>query len=558
MPPAAPDAPSPPPSSPWAWGPVAALQAALVGYLVVRDIGAPIFDDGYFFKRFALNALEHGVFAWNLEDGPVHGCTSQAFQLLATLAAAIDPAHYVIVIKALCGLCLVALGVLMTRWCTRAAGSPRGAPIALLALASPLVLTTALTGMETASTLLALALVLMVLVEAPASEVAALLTVLVYLFRPDVALVPALVVLVPALVVHRTLPARYLGALAGLMLVTLGALWAYYGTPLPLSFFMKTAGLRPYGPHVEALALGQKQLHFGATLAFGAPLLWLALHRRDPTNLALLVGALALWAYHLLLTAEIMGYRGRFYVPGLVPLVMAAARADEAFARRGHPRATLGLLLALGLATAVAYTQDWIPTPRDEDLGQLHWASYAGLGLGAAWLLLRPRAAARPWLDALVVGALATGSVLGWKPPMRPAVRSDAVILRVHARQFTTVRGLFDVARCLPEAKNVYHSEMGVTGLVLLRTRVVDLVGILSDHLLRGDDFEAMCERDRPEAIFLPHANYRELNAEIRRSPCFASYRRVVDRSASPLHVREDLAEPFLRCATEVQRWRAR
>ncbi|MEM9452860.1 MAG: hypothetical protein AAGF11_01690 [Myxococcota bacterium] len=549
------------PSPARTWIPVAGLYAALAAYLLVREIGVPIYDDGYFFKRFALHALEHGVYAWNLEDGAVYGCTSQIFQLLATLAAAITHTHYVVAIKVLCALSLAALGALLMRWCTLAAHSHRGSLIALLALGSPLVLTTVLTGMETASTLLGLAAVLMAMVgpeghRALSARWAALLTVLVYLCRPDIALVPVVVYVVPSLL-RREFPSRFLGTLAGAMLVTLVGLGLYYGTPLPLSFFMKTLGLQPYGDELFALGRADKQIHFGATVAFATPLVYLAMHRRDPTNLALLAATGALWAYHLTMTNEIMGYRARFYVPGLVPLCMAAARSDEAFRDRGHRRATLGLLVGLAAAIAVAYARDWIPTPRSDYLGRLAMPSYAGAVASAGWLLL-PRSWSRPRLDLSIMGLLAIASVLGWKRPVQFQVRSDAALMRVHARQVTTVRGIFDVARCLPEAKTVYHSEMGVPGLVLWRTRVVDLAGILSDHLVYGESFETICERDRPEAIFLPHRNYRRLNAEIRRSPCFASYRKVVDHSASPLHIREDLVEPFLGCATDVQRWQER
>jgi hypothetical protein len=208
------------------------------------------------------------------------------------------------------------------------------------------------------------------------------------------------------------------------------------------------------------------------------------------------------------------------------------------------------------VALALAYANDWIPTSSADFLSRIHWTSYAGLTLGAAWLLW-PRRPSHPSLDLAVVGLLAVAAVLGWKHPTKFRVRSDAQLIRIHARQVTTFRGLFDVAHCLPDAKNVYHSEMGVTGLVLWHTRVVDLVGILSDHVIYGEDFETICERDRPEAIFVPHRNYRRLNEEIQQSPCFSSYRRVVDRSASPLHIREDLAESFLQCATDVQRWQA-
>jgi len=552
--------PTPPPRPPWI---VAALLYTLVvGYLLVRDIGVPIYDDGYFFKRFALNALNHGMFAWNVEDGPVYGCTSQAFQLVATLCAMVSNTHYVVVVKVVSALSLIGLGALLLRFCTRVTELPhRGVMIVLLGLGSPLVLTTVLTGMETATMLLTLALVLVAMFE-PDGRMrlspfrAALLTVVIYLFRPDVALVPAVAYVLHGLVRGESI-SRYLAALALMMTLTLASLWGYYGTPFPLSFFMKTAGIQPYGPHMMELGLHDKSLHFGATVVFAAPLLWLAAYRRDPTNLALLGATAALWAYHLALTNEIMGYRGRFYVPGMVPLIMAAARSDEAYRRGTRRPLVLGGLAVFTIALVMGYLLRWLPTPGSDYLGQISWASYTGLGLGAAWLLW-PRGRARPLVDLGVMGAIIIASVLLWKTPTSFRMRSDARLMRVHARQFTTVRGLFDVAHCLPDAANVYHSEMGVIGLVLYRTRVVDLVGILSDHILRGDTFENYCQRDQPEAIFLPHRNYRRLNAEIKASECFESYRRVVDRSASPLHIREDLADSFLQCARDVHRWRSR
>src|SRR5690606_29866007 len=133
---------------------------------------------------------------------------------------------------------------------------------------------------------------------------AALLTVVVYLLRPDVALVPAVTWLGLHTVSRRRLPWRYCGALVVLMALLLAALWAYYGTPLPLSFHRKTLGLQPYGEHVLAADRQAKLHHLAAMLVFTAPLLWIAAHRRDRTNLALLGATVALWSYHLLLTHE--------------------------------------------------------------------------------------------------------------------------------------------------------------------------------------------------------------------------------------------------------------
>lgn len=42
------------------WLLVVALYAVLVAYLSLRDFAATAYDDSYFFKRFAINAIEHG------------------------------------------------------------------------------------------------------------------------------------------------------------------------------------------------------------------------------------------------------------------------------------------------------------------------------------------------------------------------------------------------------------------------------------------------------------------------------------------------------------------
>src|SRR5688572_31936399 len=78
------------------------------GYLLARDLDATPYDDAYFFKRFALNFLEHGTFAWNSADGPVHGLTSQLFQCLSVVSTALAREHFVIASKVLLTACLVA------------------------------------------------------------------------------------------------------------------------------------------------------------------------------------------------------------------------------------------------------------------------------------------------------------------------------------------------------------------------------------------------------------------------------------------------------------------
>ncbi|HVR18457.1 MAG TPA: hypothetical protein VMS65_02130, partial [Polyangiaceae bacterium] len=108
-----------------------------------------------------------------------------------------------------------------------------------------------------------------------------------------------------------------------------------------------------------------------------------------------------------------------------------------------------------------------------------------------------------------------------------------------------------------PNVSTLYHSEIGVPGLVLPHARIVDLAGLMSRSIaLDRPRFDAYCSRDRPEVVFLPHRNYAEQNREIAASACLRGYTRVIGRSSSPLYVRNDLAAAFDGCARDVARFR--
>lgn len=526
-----------------------AAYALLVAYVVVRELGNSAYDDSYFFKRFALHAVEHGVYAWNLGDGPVHGSTSQLFQLLTTPIVLLTKTHFVAAVRVLDGVFLVLTAAVLLR---RAR-----APWVLLAMGNALVLSAVRSNMETA---LALAVLSVALVRElqPARGTAmrndlgsAAATVLVYLARPDAALIVGVVAL---------LRRRWEGQpwvpyvlLSGAMMATLWAtLWAYYGTALPLSFHIKALGLHSYGPHVSAGRWREKTPHL---LAFGltiAPLVWVLVRARvwrtRDATLALTLGAAAFVVYHALGTHEIMGYRARFYVPALVPLCLATSRAWVDAAVR--PARAVPFLLGWVVCMVVAVQLGWAPSGEGFFLTMLPWPTYAML-VGAVVL-----AVSWPGRPLAIAACLLLGTAL-WIPLDHAALRSDTEVLHRHDREVTTARGIGDVARCLPPGSTVYHSEMGVPGLALYRMRVVDLAGLLStDIALHGLRFQERCSADRPEAIFLPHKNYQALNAEITATPCFADYVRVVQRSSSPLYVRSDLAAAFLACGTEYREWR--
>src|SRR3954447_10866660 len=58
-----------------------------------------LWEDGYFFLRYARNTWTHGVMAWNIADGPVHGMTSQLYQLFTIILYRVATGYFVTMTK---------------------------------------------------------------------------------------------------------------------------------------------------------------------------------------------------------------------------------------------------------------------------------------------------------------------------------------------------------------------------------------------------------------------------------------------------------------------------
>jgi hypothetical protein len=339
---------------------------------------------------------------------------------------------------------------------------------------------------------------------------AALRTMVVYLCRPDAALIPA--VAYAAVHLHdRARLLRYACVLAAALGVCLGLFRAYYGTALPLPFYVKSSLWSPYGDAMARLGVHSKLENVATFAAFAAPLVWIGARRTRPPAAALCIAAGVFVGYHALTNSEIMGYRARFYLPALIPLALAAAIA-WGDVRARYSRRTLVTLASSWIAMLVA---------------------------GHHFRIVDAAGAAPP------------------APfPARAALLSDRAFVARSSAEVTTTRGLYDVARCLPHVARVYHTEIGVVGLVLPRARVVDLAGLMSKRIaLEHPPFDEYCLVDRPEVLFLPHKNYAELNREIERGACIRQYTQMTRRSSSPLYVRSDLAPRFLACASDIPRF---
>jgi hypothetical protein len=505
----------------------------LLALLLVLRFELPPYDDALFFGRFAQNLMDHGVYAWNVADGPVHGNTSQLFQALVTAVAAVAGGYTVAVTRvSLAASLLVGAWALGRRW-------PDGRPAVALALLSPVALATALSGMETAL-VIALASLFVAGLERGGWRSAALAWAL-YLARPDTAILT-----LGALALRRgpwRARVKSLAVVGAGLAVILLALWAYYGSVFPLSFYVKSGATSLYDADFLAKSAAAKQRHALLFALTAAPLLFAAAFDRSRAW-RLAAPALAFIGYHLLFTIDVMGLHGRFFAPSLPALAAAAAAAWPALRSRSGWRAAGALLAALGAAMAVGWSQGALPTMKGWVIGEIAGPIYVACWLATAAALWpgRWRAGVR---GGAMLAATAGGLLCAW-PLQAPGDVSDRGYVERLRGETTSWRGIVALRRCLGPDIHLYHSEIGVPGAMFPDGRITDLGGLMNSELtLGGADLDAICLRDQPEAIFLPHRNYARLNAALRGGRCLDGYTRVVERGSSPLYVRADQAARY-------------
>jgi hypothetical protein len=532
----------------------ASQRRMVVVYAVVVTLFATAYstvepyDDAHFFKRLALNALDHGKLAWNLDEGPVYGATSQSFQAVAVALAALTRTHYALATRLFSIACLVAAFGILIRLTAR---SDKGMS-ATFAFGTAVLLFPSITGMETALAVLSVTFLLWTTTSERAPRGTRPLSLLfVYLTRPDAAALGAVLLGERWWRMGRRAWLEILLAIVGLSTAFL-CFKLYYGTALPLPFYAKQKAFSPYDEHFLRLSAESGAQRFALFALSAAPLFLRALFLRDRFNLVLLSAASAFVTFHLWSTVDIMGMQGRFYAPCLPLLILASARGGTGGAV-ARPSLVLVAAAVVPVLFAVLRLLDRLPSRSDSRLDAFpSFIQFATVAGGTALVL--STLTRRRWhrVYALSVPLIIGFGSLRALSANDLVLRSDDDFLDLQTSRYTVYRGLDTLRACFGEEIHVYHSEVGLPGLRFQRGKVTDLAGLLSpEWLFRGRSFDELCQRDRPEAIFLPHRNYVGLNAEIQASVCLRGYRRVVEYSSSPLHVRADLVPRYLECAKE-------
>jgi hypothetical protein len=546
------------------------LLAAFVASIVLVYLSTSrqgLWEDGYFVKRFAYNFWHHGTFSWNVSDGPIYGMTSQTLQLVGVLVYALAPEHLVLGLKLVLYASLVATLIVLGKIVQHAAFVQRDASSACfgaaglvpcaVGLSASLIVQVILMGLETVLGLLAVALAILAILRwrgTRSDSIAVVLATLgVYVTRPDAILVPGVLLAGQCFFSWRARRAHagssepgmravvttMLAIAAGLALL-LGAFHLYYGTPLPLPFYIKTHGLSVQtSAHIEIFAL-EKIKNATSAAFFTAPFLFVAAHSRRRFVYLLLASGLTFASYHYFATIETMGYLSRFYLPAFVPVLAAAGIAYEDYlARRRWPVSVAFYIAWLGAFWWLKQLDETHKIPhmlaRSLDVPVL-------LAVGVTLLAPRRWPAARA---ALVALCLTIGTALTYPLP-KLELLDDETILLAQIRPRATFRGLEQLRRTLAPSV-VFHTDMGAPGVLLPEARVVDLDGLLNEDItLRGASFEQLCEADQPDAVFVPNFTYPELRQEVLSSRCLVGYLAVTPMNASPLFIRLDRADEYL------------
>lgn len=477
-----------------AWGALAAFA-----WRMVRSRSA--FDDAYVYLRYAKHLLAGMGPAWNPGEGPVYGFTSSLYLALVTALRALLDAGDAAILNLASGGAATAGVALLALVCRRhlSAGFLR-LPYAvwlLLALYA-LGLWSALpyharTGMDTTLAFACNALLVLATLEAaraPRWGRAAALVLAGYLSfaaRPDnllyaLLLPPLFLVLAPPR--RRRLAAVYVLGLGALLALDTLVKWRVFGDPLPLSFHAKTAGYyegylgaHQWNPMLSLTEVGETAVPF-------LLLIVIFVTRRSAGLAAAFLLPVVLTYGYFFTVVQIMGYRGRFYLPALPLVIVGALLVLDRFLRPPRPpapwtRATAGwnpvrlaLVPILLLATARPI-------------------QVAAIGLGERWLVSAPAPRVAETVYRTAAGA----------PPPRLERWPPKVIAAL--------------AAALPAGTRISLSEHGLVGAAAPHVSIDDPVG-LHDPVFarRGFSAEALLAR-RPSLVWLPHPHYSKLVAEL-------------------------------------------
>ena len=468
-----------------------------------------IWDDAYIFQRYSRNLLAGHGWAFNPGGEASYGTTSLLFVLPGTILRAItgNTSLSAILNSVVGGVVFLIVAAL---WARRAQGThtTRATTLLLLLLwaAASEFSHHFVSGMDTTWVLAYLALYGWLLRRlrqatdplAGRRRAIALgaLGALSFAMRPDlVAFTIGMVALWWLLDRHaRPQIAIALGlTLAGTGL-QLGINQWHFGSALPLPFYAKSLGL--YGGSLKYAYRGVTSEYLAQFLAAVWPMVTvisldvLASPRRwwrqaHPQEKALHGATIVFGAYYWLLALPVMGFHQRFYVPLVVPLMWLTGLALARWQRRLHEADAPNIYRCA------------------------RWAGAMGLTLASFWL----------WPFVASQGTACAQAIL------RRQLDFDVYRHATRSGPQSYWYKLDKVAQ-LPDDVVIAATEVGMLGAVNPHKRIIDIAGLNEQTFAMSTfDAEQLLNDYRPDLIYMPHRDYREMREALTHSPAFKNYR---------------------------------
>lgn len=470
----------------------------LVLNLVLRFTAVSIWDDAYFFARYADNWLASDSFSWNLGEAPSYGLTSLAYGFWITalrffggeipVSLWIGSLFWGITTLVLLSLMVSKIG----------SSSPEGFKKPALLLIFALTLSAVKlsihfsSGMDTTMAMAWMSGYLLFYrsTENKLSPSRALLLGALggmgWIIRPDLLVFPFLMAIARLIFDNRPgirkMSAYVLLFTSATVVLLMASCLNALGGLLPLSFYVKSYA--SYGAGIEAAYAWHGIRHVLIFLLLGLPL-WLPVILHFPKDwrkhfpigdFGLILGVLIFLAYHAFWVTPIMGYEERFLYPAWPVLIFLGARAVN--------RPSKWLLF-----------QQLASFTEKRKLNVLAFGLILAIVGGSSWFL-KPANIKAHWGKMNVAAAYQELGQNNW--PFLPK--------------------FIDLAPKITFAS----TELGILGAMAPTHTIFDLSG-LHDPNIAGEEFNPtqLCSVQKPDVIYMPHPDYVEMLSSLKASEAF-------------------------------------
>lgn len=498
------------------WCLIGTSFSVLVVALLARFTIGAVWDDAYIVLRYADRLIATGVLSWNPREPPTYGLTSPLYLgVVVPIRATVDgsPALAALLSGLVCG--VIAIGLMLRL----IVGASPGWSLEALLRVTLLFVSFALSagpladhlssGMDTTFAMAWLSVYfLLVARRGPsAATLAGVWGGLAFLARPDLLLftlsTPVVLALTSSTGADRAAAFRMLRSTLITLAIQLAFTTWYFGSTLPLPFHAKGGTL--YGDSIRETYAGVAWAQLRAFVRSLWPLFLMAAvgmlrdprrwwRRDEPLEKAVLAGALLFLGYHAFFVLPIMYYSQRFYYPALPALAYLAGRAVSRLLESGPPISALGSPARMASALAAL----------------------------------------------LAIAGVVHSGISQWRA--LGLVRDGGTFARLDVSRHFTEGGMnrlwpgLDTIAALPGDVTIATTEVGFPAVMNPGKRIIDLAGLNhTDIALSRRSPSEVLRREKPDVMYLPHPDYREMNRAIRNEPdLLAAYEMAPEASSPP------------------------